>query len=86
MSGTSSTNAELMREMRAIIAQGKPVDPEMRDRMLFTALVDVYDKLEELSPALTFYKFGMWAATAIGVSFLTLIGGILTGRVSLIFK
>jgi len=72
--------------MREIIRTGKAVDIDTRDRLLFTAVIDIYEKLDVLQPALTFYKVGMWFATGIGLAVLSLIGGILTGKVEVIIK
>ena len=79
----TSQSAEAYREMRKIIEQGKPIDIDTRDRLLFTAIIDIYEKMD---PMLTFYKIGIWFASGIGVSIIALIGGILTGRVELVIK
>lgn len=65
---------------------GKSLDSDTRDRLLFTAVIDIYEKLETLNPVLVFYKVGMWFASALGLGFLSLIIGILTGRAEVTFK
>jgi hypothetical protein len=79
-------NTEVIREMRKLIEQGKPLDIDTRDRLLFTAVIDIYERLDELGPALTFYRVGLFFASAIGVAILGFIGALLTGKVELIFK
>lgn len=40
---------------------------------------------EEYRPMKTFYAIGVWAGSAIGVLFIGLLWGMLTGRVQLVF-
>lgn len=86
-------NADVMREMREIIRDGVTVDIGTRDRLLFTAMINLSDRLDAmqiefngLQPMKLFYKVGMWFASGIGLSILVLIGGILTGKVEVTFK
>lgn len=69
--------------MREIIKEGKTVDIQTRDRLLFTAVIDIY---EHLTPMVTFYKVGMWLVTALGGAFILLVFGLMTGQVELLFK
>lgn len=86
MNDMSNGNTAVIREMRLIVEQGKPIDIDTRDRLLFTAVIDIYEQLEKLQPALVFYKVGIYFAGAIGISILGFIGALLTGKVELIFK
>jgi len=79
----SNGNTIVIAEMREIIRNGRKVDIETRDRLLFSAIIDIYEHLE---PMVAFYRIGMWFATALGSSILLLVGGILTGKVELVFK
>lgn len=79
-------NTELFREMKRIVEEGKPLDVDTRDRMLFGAIIDIYENLEKFSPVLTFYKVGMFFASAIGMSVIVFIGALLTGQVEVVFK
>lgn len=79
-------NTDLIREMKKIIEDGKPLDIETRDRLLFSAIIDIYEKLEMFQPVFVFYKVGMYFASAIGLSVLAVIGALLTGSVELVFK
>lgn len=79
-------NADVLREMREIIRDGKSVDIDTRDRLLFTAMINVSDRLDAIQPMLTFYKVAMWFVSGIGISIVALIGGIVTGKVEVIFK
>lgn len=72
--------------MKKIVEQGKPLDIDTRDRLLFSAVIDIYEKLEHLQPALVFYRVGIYFASAIGLSIIGFIGALITGRVELIFK
>ena len=58
-------NTDVIREMREIIREGRSVDIDTRDRLLFTAVIDIYEKLESFRPMWTFYKIFMWAMSAI---------------------
>lgn len=79
-------NRAVIQEMREIVKSGRSIDVDTRDQLLFTAVIDIYDKLEALQPALTFYRIGLWVASGLGVAIIGLIGGILTGRVEIVFK
>lgn len=76
-------NTEVIREIREIITHGKPLDIDTRDRLLFTAIIDLYEQIE---PMRLFYKVGLFLASGIGASVIALIGGILTGKVEIVFK
>ena len=82
----SNGNNELIKKIRDVIEKGGNIDVNTRDVLLFSAIVDIYEQLEELKPVLTFYKVGMYFASAIGVSIIGFFGALLTGRVELIFK
>lgn len=58
-------NTTVIAEMREIIRQGRSVDIDTRDRLLFTAVIDIYEKLESFQPMWAFYKIFTWAITAI---------------------
>lgn len=61
----SNGNTTVIVEMREIIRQGKSVDIDTRDRLLFTAVIDIYEKLEAFVPAFNFYKGAIWVLSAI---------------------
>lgn len=69
--------------MREIVKSGRSIDIDTRDQLLFTAVIDIYDKLEELQPALTFYKVGLFFASALGLAILGFIGAMLTGQITI---
>ena len=79
-------NTAAFREMKRIVEQGKPIDIDTRDQLLFSAIIDIYIQLEKFQPMLVFYKVGIFFASAIGLSILGFIGALLTGKVELIFK
>lgn len=79
-------NTEVLREMKKVIESGKTLDVDTRDRLLFGAVIDIYENLEQLRPALIFYQVGIYFASAIGIGILTFIGGLLTGNIELVFK
>lgn len=79
-------NTDLIREMKHIIEEGKPLDVQTRDRLLFSAVIDIYEQLEKFRPVLVFYQIGMYFASAIGLGVLSVIGALLTGRVEFIVK
>lgn len=82
----SNGNTEVIREIKKILDEGKPLDIETRDRLLFSAVIDIYNQLEIMQPVVAFYKVGMFVASAIGVGILGVIGGLLTGKIELIFR
>lgn len=82
----SNGNTDLIREMKRIIEDGKPLDIDTRDRLLFSAVIDIYEKLEKFAPALVFYQVGMYFASAIGISLIAFIGALLTGQVEIVVK
>jgi len=49
-------------------------------------VVEIAKLREETRPMMTFYKVGLWAAMALGASFIGLIFGMLTGQVEIFFK
>ncbi len=79
-------NTELIREMKRIVEDGKPLDIDTRDRMLFSAIIDIYEKIEKFAPVLTFYQVGMYFASAIGIAIIGFIGALLTGQVEVVVK
>lgn len=79
-------NTELLREMKKIVEEGTPLDIATRDRMLFGAIIDIYEKLEKFAPVFTFYQIGMYFASAIGLGILGVIGALLTGRVEFVVR
>jgi hypothetical protein len=81
-------NKAVLTEMREIVKSGRPIDIDTRDQLLFTAVIDIYDNLEclhegmkALHPALTFYKVGLFFASALGLGILGFIGALLTGQI-----
>ena len=95
------SNMDLIREIKRIVDEGKPLDIDMRDRLLLSAVIDIYEKQdqimtaisrdrkdvhEQLAPLVVFYRVGLFFASAIGLSILGVIGALLTGQVELSFK
>ena len=79
-------NTQIIREMKKIVEEGKPLDIDTRDRMLFSAIIDIYEKLEKFMPIFTFYQVGMYFASAIGVAIIAFIGALLTGQIEVNVK
>ena len=69
----SNGNTDVIREMREIIRQGKTVDIDTRDRLLFTAVIDIYEKLENFQPAFTFYKASIWLLSAVVLALIGMV-------------
>jgi hypothetical protein len=82
----TDSNVQVIKEMRTIIEEGNTISPQTRDRLLFTAVIDIYEKLEAFQPALIFYKIGLFFASAIGIAILAFMGGLLTGKIAVTFK
>lgn len=61
-------DSDVLREIREIIREGKKIDIDTRDRLLFTALIAVNDKLEAFGPVMTFYKISLFVISAIVVA------------------
>ena len=78
-------NRAVIKEMKEIIASGKTVDIDTRDRLLFTGIIDIYDELEKFRPVIVFYKIGMFFASALGAAVLALIWGMVTHQVAISF-
>ena len=79
-------NVKVIRAVLEEISSGKSLDIDTRDKLLFTAVIDIYEHLEKLQPALLFYKVGMFFAGAIGLAILGFIGGLLTGQIEVIIR
>lgn len=79
-------NNEVIKKIRDMIEKDRGIDPATRDVLLFSAIVDIYDQLERLSPVLTFYKASMFFVSAVGMGVLGFLGALLTGKIELIFK
>jgi len=80
-------SSEVIKKIRDVIERGGNIDNDnTRDVLLFSAIVDIYEKLEKLQPVLTFYKISMFFVSAIGLGILGFIGALLTGKVQLVFK
>jgi len=79
-------NRKVIETVRDNIRNGKSIDIDTRDELLFTAVIDIYDQLEKFQekfqPVMFFYKVGVTLASAIS---LALIGGLITGQIRIIF-
>ncbi|GEM_PF-3120977 len=82
----TGSNNEVIKKLQGVIERGGNLDVNTRDVLLFTAIVDIYEQLETLQPALVFYKVGIYFASAIGLAVIGFIGALLTGKVELVFK
>lgn len=82
----TDANSVVIQEMRKIISEGRSIDVDTRDRLLFTAVMDIYEKLDELRPTLLFYRVGLFFASAIGMAVLAFAGALLMGKIELVFK
>jgi hypothetical protein len=79
-------NNEVLKKIRDVIEKGGQIDPNTRDVLLFSAIVDIYDWVEKLQPVLTFYKVSMFFFSSIGLGILGFIGALLMGKIELVFK
>lgn len=77
-------NREVIRAVRDSIRSGKSIDIDTRDELLLTAVIDIYDHLERLQPALLTYRIGVFLASAVTLGVLGFIGGLLTGQIQVI--
>ncbi len=86
----ANSNTAVITKIRDLVERGGKIDPDTRDILLFSAVVDIYDQLGNLrtdtQPAVIFSRVGLWFASAIGLGVITFIGGLLTGRIQLIFR
>jgi hypothetical protein len=71
---------DLLRELKAAVQRGEPLDNRTRDMLLFTALISLFEQLETLQPVLTFYKIALWVSSAFGILTVGIIFGIVTGQ------
>lgn len=83
-------NNEVIKKIRDLIEKGGKIDPDTRDVLLFSAIVDIYDQLSivrtETQPAIAFSRIGLWVAGGIGTLLIGLLFAIFTGKVELIFR
>jgi hypothetical protein len=90
-------NNEVIKKLRDVIEKGGNIDANTRDVLLFSAIIDIYEKVaalekqyktmcDETRPVLIFYKVGLWLASALGILFVGLLFGIFTGQIEVIFK
>lgn len=86
----STGDTAFLQEMKKVIEEGKPLDIDVRDRLLFSAVIDIYEKQEDfkkqLAPVVTFYKVGMYFTSALGTLLIGLLFAVLTGQVEFVFK
>jgi len=82
----SNGNSEVIKEIRDVVKRGGKIDMETRDILLFSAIIDIYDQLEQMKPVLVFYRVGLYFASAIGLSVIAFIGALITGKIELIFR
>lgn len=68
-----SNDADVLREIREIIREGKKIDVDTRDRLLFTAVIAINDKLEAFGPVLTFYKISLFVISAVVIAVIGVI-------------
>ena len=81
-----SRNHAVLDEIRKIVSEGEALDIRTRDRLLLTAVLDIYEQLEAMQPALAFYRAAVYLASALAASVIALLWGLLTGQVELLFK
>ena len=62
---TQTTTLKHIRDMLVNDKEIKPLDINTRDVLLFGAIIDIYEVLETLKPASTFYRVGLFFATAL---------------------
>lgn len=79
-----------MKAIREIVNGSKSdsptIDPHIRDVLLFSAIIDIYETLEQLQPVHTFYQISIYISSALGISILALLFGLLTGQMEIHFK
>ncbi len=68
-----ANDSDVLREIREIIREGKKLDIETRDRLLFTALIAVNDKLEAFGPVMTFYKVSIFVISAVVIALIGMV-------------
>ena len=88
-------NRQAILSVRDSIRQGRSIDNDTRDDLLFTAIVDIYDqitkntgRLDSLTtknaPMELFYRVGVWVAGLVGVGIVAFIGGLLTHTIEIV--
>lgn len=82
----TKNNRAIMDEIQRIVTEGEALDVKTRDRLLLTAIIDIYDQLEAMQPAMTFYRVGLAFASLLGAAAFALLWSLLTGQVVLVFK
>lgn len=86
MTGSQSA----IQQIKKLVENGERITIKTRDLLLLNAIVDIYERLEtisakveDLQPALRFYKLSMWVITAIAGALITLA---VSGRVEIVIK
>lgn len=79
-------NNELLKKLRDVIEKGGNIDINTRDVLLFSAILDIYEQLDEIRPVMTFYRVGVWFASAMGLSVIGMLFALMTGKAEIVFK
>ena len=83
-------NRQTLLSVRDSIRAGHSIDIDTRDDLLFTAIIDVYDQLEKftekIGPAIIFYRVGIFFASALGLTIMGFLWGLLTGQIEILTK
>lgn len=86
----TNSNAEILKEIRDYVKSGKPIDPELKDRFILSAILDIYETQDEMNkriaPMISFYKAAMVFVSLSGTAIFGLVWTILTGRIELVYK
>jgi len=69
----TNVEGEVIRKLRDVIEKGGNIDVNTRDILLFSAIIEINNQLEQLKPLLTFYKTVMWGLTILGALIIELI-------------
>jgi len=86
-------NVAIMQEIKDILRDGKSLDPDTRDRLFLSSMIDIYRRLDALNvtmeqykPMMKFYNTLSYLALAAAVSIMAFMGMMLTGQVEVHVK
>lgn len=67
------------------IDKGHSIDINTRDKILFTAVIDIYEQLDKLGPVILFYKAGIFLASAFGLILIGFLWAVFTHEITISF-
>mgnify|MGYP001321697937 CR=1 FL=1 len=74
---------KMIEEVRCIVADDIKVPAKVLNRMILVSLVELYDKVDELQPALRTNRILTWV---LGAATVSLLGALFSGKLALVWR